>query len=137
MIIFSIAVADLQGSNDLLDDRWHQICVTWSGYSGANMHFSDGKRVHDKIYYKGEVKGGGILSISGGKPGAYVEITQLQLWNRALSTDEIAHNVATCDGEKGNLKEWYDWHTEVENTGLQLYRLASQRVAPPLPVLQS
>ncbi|KAJ7356389.1 hypothetical protein OS493_025500 [Desmophyllum pertusum] len=90
--------------NQLKDLKWHQICVTWSGFNGVVHYYLDGKNVFSGTSpTRGEIQGG--KSITVGSDQHF--ITEFNLWDRVLDEQEIANNAKKCDGGKGNVIQWH------------------------------
>jgi len=103
------------------DGDWHQICTSWENTAGSWEAYKDGvlhasgsglKRGHI-------IKTNGILTIGQEQDsfgGGFVasesyigELTDLNIWNRALSTSEISKLSKSCHGGRGNIKKWSDF----------------------------
>ena len=90
--------------NQLRDFKWHQICVTWSGFSGVVHFYLDGKNIHSVVNKnRGEIPGG--LSLQVGNDQHLV--SEFNLWDRVLNEQEIARNVKSCNAGKGNTIQWH------------------------------
>lgn len=87
------------------DLRWHQFCVTWSGFTGVVQYYLDGKNTLSATYrQRGELRGGGKLVV-GNSRGQL--ITEVNVWDRVLNEKEINQNLKKCDAGKGNIVQWH------------------------------
>ena len=94
--------------NQLRDFKWHQICVTWSGFTGVVHYYLDGKVVLSaKNKGRGEIPGGDHLVVGSDQH----LLSEFNLWNRVLTAQEIASNAKKCDGGKGNVIQWHQAFT--------------------------
>ena len=125
--------------DELRDENWHQICVTWSGFSGVALYYKNGERILSTRSYKGDLRGGGQLKIGGILGGGsatrdvVIHVTGVNLWKRVLSDQEIAKNAKKCDGGEGDAKPWHLWH-DVAQANSGFLQETSQCQAPtPAP----
>ena len=101
----------------VLDENWHQACVTWSGLNGAVNVYFDGQRLPltSVAPVQGRLNGGGIITL-----GRYYRttveynMTQVNVWDRVLVPSEIFVNSAGCYKAKGNVKEWDDFKPSIQ-----------------------
>lgn len=90
--------------NQLRDFKWHQICVTWSGFSGVSHIYFDGKNMLSAANQpRGEIPGGLDLRVGNDQH----LVSEFNLWDRVLSEKEIERNANSCEGGKGNAKQWH------------------------------
>ena len=87
-----------------MDYRWHQICMTWSGFNGVVRYYLDGTEIFSvRDPARGELRGGQTLFVGSRQ---YL-FTEFNMWNRVLSEQDIADNAKKCDGGKGNVIQWH------------------------------
>ncbi|CAH3037285.1 unnamed protein product, partial [Pocillopora meandrina] len=102
------------------DTMWHHICVTWEKTKGDWQFYMDGQlqsngtdlKKNHQIPAGGTVVigqdqdsvGGGFDSAESFGPG---EVTEVNLWSRVLSGDEIATQKANCDIAQAGLVLWW------------------------------
>ena len=90
--------------NQVKDQMWHQLCMTWSGFNGVVYYYLDGNNVFSGINpTRGEISGGGYLSVG----HEWFLLTELNLWDKVLNEQDIAKNAKKCDGGKGNVIQWH------------------------------
>lgn len=88
----------------LRDFKWHQICVTWSGFSGVVHIYFDGKKMFSAANQpRGEIPGGLTLRVGNDQH----LVSEFNLWDRVLSEKEIERNANSCDAGKGNAIQWH------------------------------
>nr|XP_058962420.1 uncharacterized protein LOC131789342 [Pocillopora verrucosa] len=107
----------LRFSRAFLDDNeWHRLCIAWNGVTGVTKVYVDG--VQDKSTEFGKYAVGGLLkdSLPGGGTlevltvhSQVVYVSELNLWDRALSAVEISESSKLCFGKQGNVKKWSDF----------------------------
>ena len=102
------------------DGRWHHVCFTWENTAGSWNIYVDGSQKATGIGIKiGHViRGGGALmlgqeqdSFQGGFDASQSFVgmmSQVNLWNRVLSAQEISHMSKSCRSEEGNVLKWSD-----------------------------
>ncbi|XP_072132042.1 C-reactive protein-like, partial [Mobula birostris] len=102
------------------------LCVSWESESGHVTLWVDGKRSLVKTAWQGQrVKGGGVVilgqdqdQVDGGFDAgqSFVgEVSQVNLWDRALGDREVAEVMRGCLCSGGNI---IDWSTvDFETTG--------------------
>ena len=99
---------------------WHHLCVTWENTEGFWQFYMDGQLQSNGIDLKKnhQIPAGGTVvigqdqdSVGGGfestqsfGPG---EVTEVNLWSRVLSGDEIATQKANCDIAQAGLVLWW------------------------------
>ena len=107
----------LRFSRAFLDDNeWHRLCIAWNGVIGVTKVYVDG--VQDKSTEFGKYAVGGLLkdSLPGGGTlevltvhSQVVYVSELNLWDKALSAVEISESSKLCFGKQGNVKKWSDF----------------------------
>ena len=103
------------------DGAWHHICTSWENTAGSWKAYKDGALQSSGTGFKrGHViKTNGIL-ITGQEQDSFRgsfdasqsyirELTDLNIWNRVLSTSEISKLSKSCPGGQGNVKKWPDF----------------------------
>ena len=100
------------------DGNWHHVCTSWKSVDGSWNLYKDGnlKARGFKLKTGYKIKTNGILIIGqeqdafGGRldPSQnYIgELTSLNIWNRVLSSTEIANMSKSCHLGEGNVKKW-------------------------------
>ena len=115
--------------NQLRDFKWHQICVTWSGFSGVVHLYFDGKNILSAVNkQRGEIPGGKLVTI--GNENHLV--SGFNLWDRVLTAQEIENNAKTCNGEKGNVLQWHEGFQHLQKSSAK-YFTPSTCEPPPKP----
>ena len=76
--------------------------------------------------YSNPLNTAGMLVI--GKDGGSntFHITELNLWDRELSEDEISKNAKQCDGLKGSVKSWHEFYETANEKGNEVISSPSQ-----------
>lgn len=103
------------------DGNWHHVCMTWENKAGSWKVYKDGAVQASGSGFKTgyNIKTNGILII-GQEQDAFGsgfnanqnyigELTDLNIWNRVVSSSEINKLSKSCHGGKGNVKEWSDF----------------------------
>ena len=99
---------------------WHHVCVAWKNTKGDWQLYLDGqlKSSGTDLKKNHQIPAGGTVvigqdqdKVGGGfdikdsfGPG---EVTEVNLWSRVLSGDEIAAQTANCDIAKAGLVLWW------------------------------
>ncbi|XP_078596756.1 C-type mannose receptor 2-like [Branchiostoma floridae x Branchiostoma japonicum] len=110
----------LAGTVDLpvWDGAWHEICATWRSSGGHWQIFSDGalRASGSGLNMGGTVRRGGTWILGQDQDtvgGAFVEsqafsgeLSQVNLWDRALSSDEIGTDWSVFCKHHGNVIDW-------------------------------
>lgn len=103
------------------DGNWHHVCTTWENKAGSWKVYKDGAVKASGSGFKTgySIKTNGILTIGqeqdtfGGGFDAnqnYIgELTDLNIWNKVLSSSEVDMLSKSCHGGKGNIKAWSDF----------------------------
>ena len=113
--------------NQLTDLKWHQLCVTWSSFSGVVHIYLDGKNILSAVNkQRGEIPGGQDVVIG----NKYHLVSDFNLWDRVLTAQEIERNAKTCNGEKGNVLQWHQFFQSFEKAYLKKYSTPSSCEAP-------
>ena len=103
------------------DGFWHHICASWENRAGSWKIYKDGvsqaggsglKTGHvintNGILVIGQEQdsfGGGFVTSQ-----SYIgELTDLNMWNRVLTANEIVKLSKSCHGGMGNVKKWSDF----------------------------
>ena len=92
----------------LLDKKWHHICVTWNGESGVVMQYLDGTKKQAGTGLVWEYEGGGALKMGDSTSFPY-HISGLNLWDKVLTPENIKDMSASCLRGIGNVKSWLDF----------------------------
>ena len=120
LIVYVHFVSDKDARVKINDTTWHHICVTWKNTKGYWQLYLDGQLQSNGTDLKKnhQIPAGGTVIIGqdqdkvGGKfqtrqsfgPG---EVTEVNLWSRVLSGDEIATQKANCDIAQAGLVLWW------------------------------
>ena len=103
------------------DGRWHHVCFTWESTAGSyNIYVDGSQKTAGSGLKKGHViRGGGALilgqeqdSVGGGFDASQSFVgmmSQVNLWNRVLTAQEISHMSQSCRSEEGNVLKWSDF----------------------------
>ena len=107
----------------LADGQLHHVCVTWESSSGNSKVYNDGALVETivDVQTKKQIKGGGIWvigqdqdTLGGGfqaKDSFKGILTEVNVWNRALVSDEIKSFANDCGSlVQGNYKAYSDFN---------------------------
>ena len=98
------------------DNDWHRLCITWNGVTGVTKVYVDG--VQNESAEFGKYAVGGLIkdSLPGGGTlevlavySQVVYVSELNLWDKALSAVEISESSKLCFGKQGNVKKWSDF----------------------------
>ena len=115
--------------DQLRDLKWHQLCVTWSGFSGVVHLYFDGKNILSAVNkQRGELPGGQYVVVG----NEHHPVSEFNLWDRILTAQEIESNAKTCNGEKGNVMQWHEAFGSLQKS-LGKYFTPSSCQAPPKP----
>ena len=103
------------------DGFWHQMCASWENKVGSWKIYKDGVSQASGSGFKTGyvINTNGILVIGqeqdslGGRFDArqsYMgELTNLNMWNRVLTANDILKLSKSCHGGRGNVKKWSDF----------------------------
>eukprot|EP00111_Clytia_hemisphaerica_P015651 TCONS_00046199-protein len=110
---------------DANDGEWHHIALTWSSSSGLWKTFKDGIHIDTATtpIQKGKfIPKGGIFVIGEEQDSLEGEFTpsesfigdlsQLNIWDRELSVNEIYDLATMCGHEEGNVVAWSDFSSQ-------------------------
>ena len=116
LIVYVHFVSDTDARVKINDTMWHHICVTWKNTKGDWQFYLDGQLQSSGTDLKKnhQIPAGGTVVIGqdqdkvGGDfdigdsfgPG---EVTEVNLWSRVLSGNEIAAQKANCDIARAGL----------------------------------
>lgn len=92
----------------LLDKKWHHICVTWNGESGVVMQYLDGVKKQAGTGLVWEYEGGGTLKMGDSTSFPY-DLSSFNLWDQVLSPENIKDMSKSCLRGIGNVKSWMDF----------------------------
>ena len=102
------------------DGRWHHVCFTWESTVGSyNIYVDGSQKTAGSGFKRGHViRGGGALilgqeqdSVGGifqASQSFVGMMSQVNLWNRVLTAQEISHMSKSCRSEGGNVLKWSD-----------------------------
>ncbi|XP_078679028.1 uncharacterized protein LOC144914705 isoform X8 [Branchiostoma floridae x Branchiostoma belcheri] len=123
------------GDLPVWDSEWHAICATWRSGDGAWQVYTDGvlQATGSRLNVGGKVRRGGtwILAqdqdtVTGGFTESQAfcgELTQVNLWDRVLSADEIGTNWSVFCNYHGNVIDWATTNVTVSGqASSDLYR---------------
>jgi hypothetical protein len=88
---------DVASDHSLFDGQWHRVAVTYSAHDAEVCFYVDGKLVKQVPRDGGQLQTNqGLVSLAGGftdnrvkPPKTQAAVSQLRVWNRALSAEEI------------------------------------------------
>lgn len=92
----------------LLDKKWHHICVTWNGESGVVMQYLDGVKKQAGTGLVWEYEGGGTLKMGDSTSFPY-DLSSFNLWDQVLAPENIKDMSKSCLIGIGNVKSWMDF----------------------------
>ena len=132
LIVYVHFVSDTDARVKINDTMWHHICVTWNNTKGDWQFYLDGQLQSSGTGLKKnhQIPAGGTViigqdqdKVGGGfdiedsfGPG---EVTEVNLWSRVLSGDEIAAQKANCDiAQAGLVLSWGQFKGNV--TGVKI-----------------
>ncbi|XP_078679012.1 uncharacterized protein LOC144914705 isoform X6 [Branchiostoma floridae x Branchiostoma belcheri] len=128
------------GDLPVWDSEWHAICATWRSGDGAWQVYTDGvlQATGSRLNVGGKVRRGGtwILAqdqdtVTGGFTESQAfcgELTQVNLWDRVLSADEIGTNWSVFCNYHGNVIDWATTNVTVSGqASSDLYRCERPR----------
>lgn len=108
---------ELRLNVDVLKNKlWHQICILWSSKTTVWSIYFDGEREAYGIYNDfigrriGKFKYGEALSSN------KMRMTQVNLWDRVLTNQEIATFAKTCNQGIGDLISWADLYDDTKSS---------------------
>ena len=120
LIVYVHFLSDTDARVKINDTTWHHICVTWKNTKGYWQLYLDGqlqisgtdlKKDHQipaggtvVIGQDQDKVGGGFGIEDSFGPG---EVTEINIWSRVLSGDEIATQKANCDIAQAGLVLWW------------------------------
>ena len=108
-----------------VDGQWHHICYVWENSNGSWKLYEDGEEIKEgSDFAKGQIiVPTGILilgqdqdSYGGGfeTKNAFVgDLSQVNMWDRVLSGDDISGMSKGCHSEDGNVFKWSDFKSGV------------------------
>ena len=114
------------------DGQWHHVAVTWESAGGTWHSYKDGVETRissqtDQAFQQGEViSGDGVMilgqeqdEIGGGfntEENFVGDVSQLNIFDYALSANDIYNLVYSCDYVKGNVAAWSDFRERLFGT---------------------
>ncbi|XP_078357305.1 uncharacterized protein LOC144642195 [Oculina patagonica] len=90
------------------DKAWHQVCVLWSTKTAAWSIYLDGKRDSYGIYNDFLGRRLGKLGLARSSSRNKVLLTQVNLWDRVLTNQEIEGFAKSCNHGVGSFLSWAD-----------------------------
>ena len=118
------------GSGDSYDGQWHHMCSTWDNADASIEIYKDGTKVesHAQSSTKGSViYPEGVLVLGRHQPDPTVsmdsfagfeaflgDLSDVNMWNRKLSGDEISAMSSECHSAEGNALQWTDFKSGVK-----------------------
>lgn len=107
------------------DGQWHHVAVTWESAGGTWHSYKDGVEIKtssqvSQAFQQGEIiSGGGVMilgqeqdELGGGfntEENFVGDVSQLNIFDYALSANDIYNLVYSCDYVKGNVAAWSDF----------------------------
>lgn len=107
-----------QNLNVLLDKNWHQVCFVWSSRTQVWAIYVDGKKGNSGIHpFRATTEcalylGAAHVSTSSNK----LLLSQVNIWDRVLTSQEIAEFSGKCNEGVGNVRSWADLYDKNEKT---------------------
>jgi hypothetical protein len=124
----------------LADGQLHHVCVTWESSSGDVNVYKDGalSEILVDVQTGTQIKDGGIWVIGQDQdsPGGGFQakdsfkgiLTEVNIWNRTLGSDEIESFAKDCDSlVQGNYKAYSDFNI---SSATELIKLSCCPLAP-------
>lgn len=106
-----------RGNVDVLKDKaWHQLCNLWSSKTAVWSIYLDGKRLAYGTYNDFIGRRLGKLQIAQSSNTMKMLITQVNLWDRVLTSQEIKAFAKTCNEGIGNLLSWADLYDKAKKS---------------------
>lgn len=100
---------------DVLKDKaWHQVCILWSTKTAAWSIYLDGKRDTYGTYNDFIGRRLGNLKLGKSKSKNKMLMTQVNLWDRVLTNQEIETFAKTCNHGIGSLLSWADLYDKTK-----------------------
>ena len=99
----------------LTDHGWHHVCITWSGASGATVHYLDGTKRASSVGRIWSFSGGGTLNVAMRYYLFSYEFSGFNLWNKVLPPEEVKELSRSCARGIGNVKTWMDFLAPAKN----------------------
>ena len=107
------------------DGQWHHICCAWENSEGAVKMYEDGAVSGQGIVSKGHtiVSNGSLVlgqeqdKVGGGFDSSqayYGDLSEVNMWNKVLSDDEISRMANECYSGEGNVFKWSDFKSGVK-----------------------
>ncbi|KAK3736370.1 hypothetical protein QZH41_006145 [Actinostola sp. cb2023] len=130
----ALAIQDCSGLNliinnktaylgvDINDGAWHHLAVTWQSNSGIWKTFLDGASIKTSptpFQQNHVIRGGGVMvagqeqdEIGGGfnsEESFIGDMSQMNLWSRVLTDNEVYNLAQTCEHTQGDIVAWADF----------------------------
>ncbi|PFX33501.1 Pentraxin-4 [Stylophora pistillata] len=132
----------LPNSLKLEDKSWHHVCIIWYQTLPIPMtgFYFDGTHVLTSRAFRADkgLKGGGTLVLGARRDGSgeFVErlngsMSNLKIWNRELTAQEISKVHGSCDFTRGNVFNW------CENVIAPMLRKGVKIVSPSTTCISS
>ena len=102
----------------LLDKNWHQVCFAWSSRTLVWAIYVDAKKGSSGVHpFRATVGcalylGAAHVSTSSNK----LLLSQVNVWDRVLTSQEIAEFSGKCNEGVGNVRSWADLYDNNEKT---------------------
>ena len=108
------------------DGQWHHVAVTWESAGGTWYSYKDGVEIrrYSAAFQQGEViTGGGVLilgqeqdELGGGfntQESFLGDVSQMNVFDYALSANDIYNLAYSCEHVKGNVAAWGDFREQL------------------------
>ena len=123
----------LEAAQSGISNEWNFVCITRESSSGNTHLFLHGKKsvTANQLMFPGKtLRRGGKITLAGqtrrsfrdifmfrpvAKNNLPVTVTQVNVWDRKLTTDEISAMFGrpTCDAGAGNVLDWEDFKNQL------------------------
>lgn len=100
------------------DGKWHHYCVTWENTQGKWIGYVDGVKKEEGVINIGHVITKGALILGQDQDsykGGFVDfqafqghLTNVNIWNKALTPQEVSDLAKSCHKGMGNIVTWSD-----------------------------
>lgn len=102
----------------LLDKNWHQVCHVWSSRTFFWAFYVDGKKGNSGLHAFRATAGCALYLGAAHVPTSAnrLLLSQVNLWDRVLTSQEISEHSETCNAGVGNVRSWAGLYKKNEQT---------------------
>ena len=96
--------------------EWHHACLTWVGDSGALQAYFNGRSYErgDPVMLNRRIDVGGSIKVRREDPQHQYYLTELNIWDYQMSTEQIIEKSLECSSGYGNVLAWQALMTTFE-----------------------